>query len=390
MLVLLTGIARNYDQNHISESLLWLFGPLIFSFFSGSFLYAVLIRGFARRHIEEHTHNQWESFMAVFWMTAPIAWLYAIPVERFLDLYQAAQANLTLLGIVSVWRVLLMGRAMSVLLEVPFLRALGWVLIAASLEIIVVVFIGAFTSGAFGQRILASMMGMRNAPEENLLSSVLGNVWIAAWIVLFLVLAVTALVAFNGTAKPLPRPVPATTPWVFLTFMTVAWICVAWPAQEKQRRFVTHAALLKKKDYAGALEYLASYQAADFPPSRRLEPNPYEYRVWPDLPPTIALLNANTPPWIREKYFSHLTATLSHRYARYESFADVSAMFAAIENLPEGREWMLSNQVAIVRILRGASPGTSSTLETMNARSNLLESFRRMGMTETNLSAFSK
>ena len=38
-LVLLTAIPRNYDQTLLSENpLLWIFGPLLFSLVSGSFL----------------------------------------------------------------------------------------------------------------------------------------------------------------------------------------------------------------------------------------------------------------------------------------------------------------------------------------------------------------
>ena len=48
-------------------------------------------------------------------MTAPLAWIYAIPVERFLGAYEATQANLWMLGIVSVWRIVLMIRVVSVL-----------------------------------------------------------------------------------------------------------------------------------------------------------------------------------------------------------------------------------------------------------------------------------
>src|SRR5678815_267873 len=149
VLVLLTGIARNYDQTYFFETPLWLIGPLAFSLFSGSFLYGVLIRGFAKRHFEEkqRSEKQWTTFMALFWMTAPVAWLYAIPVERFLDSYHAAQANIALLAIVSVWRVFLMSRVISVLLEIPFRRALGWVLVGASLEVIVVVFLGLLFGG---------------------------------------------------------------------------------------------------------------------------------------------------------------------------------------------------------------------------------------------------
>ncbi|HEX5218607.1 MAG TPA: hypothetical protein VFZ59_03485, partial [Verrucomicrobiae bacterium] len=166
---------------------------------------------------------------------------------------------------------------------------------------------------------------------------------------------------------------------------TAFWVCISLPAQKEQHRFVTHAALLENKDYAGALEYLARHQPSDFPPSRRLEPNPYEYRVWHDLPPTVALLNSNTPAWIRERYLSHLTVTLSHYFTRYESFDDVAAMLSAMHKLPEGREWMLQHQVALTKV---------TTLHTANAaspaKSNILEILRSVGVAETNLDTLSK
>src|ERR1043165_4382832 len=92
ILVLLTGFARNYDQTFITENpVLWLFGPLLFSFVSGWWLYVVLYGLFARRRmagedgVKPPFWSGWQSFMGLFWMTAPIAWLYAIPVERFTD-----------------------------------------------------------------------------------------------------------------------------------------------------------------------------------------------------------------------------------------------------------------------------------------------------------------
>jgi hypothetical protein len=213
VLVILTGIARNHDQNFILESPFWLFGPLIFSFFSGSFIYLIVIRLFAARRFDTKPDNQWLSFMGVFWMTAPIAWLYAIPVERFMNSYQAAVANLTLLGIVSVWRVLLTSRAMAVLLNIPFGRAFGWVLIAASLEIIIVIFFGAFFSGTFGLHIMAAMAGMRHAPEEQLLASALGNVWAGSWVVLLLTIIPLTASKFAGIAQPLPKRLSGKAPW---------------------------------------------------------------------------------------------------------------------------------------------------------------------------------
>jgi len=162
---------------------------------------------------------------------------------------------------------------------------------------------------------------------------------------------------------------------------------MAIPAQIEQHRFVTHAALVHKRNYSDALNYLAQFERRDFPPARRLEPNPYEYRVWRDLPPTIGLLNSNTPPWIRHVYLSHLTATLSHYFSGYDSLTNVSTMFSALEQLPEGREWLLTNQVALAN--RGLGPRDSSreSMQTaeLSARTNILSTLRRMGMAETNL-----
>lgn len=388
-LVLLTGIARNYDQSYFLATPMWLIGPLAFSFFSGSFLYGVLIRGLARQHLPEERRNesQWTTFMAVFWMTAPVAWLYAIPVERFLDSYQAAQANIALLGIVSLWRVLLMSRILAVLVEIPFLRAAGWVLIAASLEVITVLFLGLFFSGEFSRRILAGMAGMRNAPEETLLSAVLGNVWVGAWVVLFVSAVALALHPFEGSIRPLPKAAGGKAPWFSLLALSLLWTGIAIRPQKEQRRFVTHAALVEKADYQDALEYLAQHAPSDFPPGRRLEPNPYEYRVWRDLPPTIAQLTPETATWIRQLYLRHLAATLSHRYSGYHSLTNVAPMLSALERLPESKEWLSTNQVALARVGLGLRHGSSESVDTAEliARTNILSALSRMGMAPTNL-----
>src|SRR5580765_2502403 len=66
LLVLMTAIARNYDQTYFLESPFWLIGPLLFSICSGSFLFLVLYTWFIRRHIETTERmpsaTQWRSF----------------------------------------------------------------------------------------------------------------------------------------------------------------------------------------------------------------------------------------------------------------------------------------------------------------------------------------
>jgi hypothetical protein len=391
-LVLLTGIARNYDQIYFLHSPMSLIVPLVFSFFSGSFLYGILIRGLAKRHFPEARQNesQWLTFMTLFWMTAPIAWLYAIPVERFFDSYHAAEANIALLGLVSLWRVTLMSRILAVLFEIHFLRAIGWVLIAATLEVIVVLFIGIFFSGALSRDILRGMAGMRNSPEESLITSVLGTTWKWSWAVLFITAFLLSMRQLQHQISPLPKLSEGKLPWFSLLALLLIWSVIAVVPQEEQYRFVTHAGLVDKRNYAGALAYLARHKKFDFPPGKRLEPNPYEYRIWEDLPPTINELTLRTPPWIREVYLNHLTATLSHYNSGYESLTNVEAMWLAIERLPEGRDWLLTNQNALATQRLGFRYDKSESEAELIAQTNILRTLCRMGMNETNLSKLFK
>jgi len=360
-------------------------------FFSGSFLYGILIRVLSKRHFPDTRRNesQWATFMTLFWMTAPIAWLYAIPVERFLDSYHAALANIALLGIVSLWRVLLMSRIMSVLVEIHFIRAVGWVLIAASLEVIVVLFFGAFFSGAFGRSFLKGMAGMRNSPEESLITSVLGAAWSWSWAVLVVCVLLLASRRLRNEIQPLPKLSPGTMPWISLMTLLLLWALAAVQPQREQHRFATHAALVEKRDYKSALAYLAKHNLSDFPPGRRLEPNPYEFKTWEDLPPTIAELTPETAPWIRQVYLNHLTATFSHYYSGYE-LTNVAGMWSALERLPEGREWLLTNQFSLLRQGLGLRHSKPESEAELTLQTNILSTLSRMGMSETNLAQLVK
>jgi hypothetical protein len=393
-LVLLTAVARNYDQNCIGESTLWLLGPLLFSFASGAWLFFILydrcVKRFLTLEVQPEGVGQWRSFMGLFWMTAPIAWLYAIPVERFFDPIGAAKANITLLAIVSLWRVLLMARVISVVNDVPFLRALGWVLVGAALEVIIVVFLGGLFGGSFGKRILAGMSGMRNAPDETLLLNALGFSWNGAWVVLFVTLVLLGVFRYSGTSVPFPSVSRERVPWFSLLALAAIWSAVAWPAQQEQRRFQEHARLLAAKKYQDALSYLSQHQQGDFPASRRLEPNPYEYRVWHDLPPTIALLSTNTPFWVRATYLKHLSATFDHFSSRYDSLTNVAQMYSSIARLPEGREWLRTNEANFVRhqeLGRRADPGDPAE---RHALASLVSSLSALGMSDTNLALLAK
>jgi hypothetical protein len=176
-------------------------------------------------------------------------------------------------------------------------------------------------------------------------------------------------------------------PWVQLAILAGVWAGIAIGPQKEQQHFISHAALVDKKAYSEALAYLGKHQASDFPPSRRLEPNPYEYRVWHDLPPTVALLKPETAPWIRHVYLNHVNTMLLHIYPQYDSLTNVAAMLLAIEQLPEGKEWFRTNESALTRqgLDLHHSQGEQIGRAELDARTNILETLSRMGMSPTNL-----
>lgn len=307
ILVFLTSIARNYDQTHISESpFKWLFGSLLFSLVSGTWLYQVSYCGFARREMaledKKSVWDHWKQFMGLFWMTAPIAWLYAIPVERFLEPVEAAKANVTLLAIVSLWRVLLMARVLQVACGAPFSRTLLWVLFPAAVEVLVVFFIG----GLFAEAIMRGMGGLRNSPAEDVVFYAMYN----AFGVSFWSAPVLLIVAFfwrtKNVAKPLQPVVKTDLPWIFLITTTIFWIAAAIPNQRQLWKSAEAERLLREDRIIELLNFYSAHERKDFAPSRILPPKIYELESFETLPKLLAKMDGKEAPWVRELAFEKI------------------------------------------------------------------------------------
>ena len=266
-LVVLTGFARNYDQTFIGENpVMWLFGSLMFSFVSGTWLYVVLYGFFARREIADADGMKpdfwsgWRSFMGLFWLTAPIAWLYAIPVERFCDSLLAAKLNITLLAVVSLWRVLLTARVMQVVTSVSFTMALVWVLFAAALEVCVVFFFGE----SFGKRLMSAMGGMRNSPEEEILLSAMGTAFSVAFLIVPISFVIGLLWRTRRILTALPKVKPGRMPWWTLAGLTVFWMTVSIVPQRELENSVSAERLIANGESRAALDYLSARQPGIF------------------------------------------------------------------------------------------------------------------------------
>lgn len=374
ILVLLTGFARNYDQTFITENpVMWLLGPLLFSFVSGWWLYVVLYGFCARRGMEGTDGAKppfwsgWRSFMGLFWMTAPIAWLYAIPVERFADSVTSVKLNLVLLAVVSLWRVLLMARVMQVVTVAPFFMTLGWVTFAAAVEVCVMFFFG----GGFGRAIMAAMGGMRNSPEEEIIVSAMETAFGVAFWTVPIALVFTLLLRTRRKLTPFPETQSRPIPWRTIAALAVFWVTVSILPQRELANSLAVERLIADRNARGALDYCAKHQPGDFAPAKVLPPKPYEWEFFEQLPACFDAVQATDPPWVRSHLMHRLDQLCLHytpRWSRRRTWAsytseeqitnivdgvqwlgpeagDMLKLLGGLQRIPEGKEWLKTNVI---------------------------------------------
>ena len=383
-LVLLTSIARNYDQTLLSEKpFLWIFGPLLFSLVSGTWLYLAAYKWCARLRMaapgepKPTEDGGWLSFMGLFWMTAPVAWLYAIPVERFLDSIAATHANVALLALVSSWRVLLMARVLQVTTKAPFLMALCWVLFAASVEVLVLFVFG----DGFSSVIMASMGGMRNSPEQEIMRHATSNTFGAAFCIAPVALMMSIAWRPDELLQPLPRPVTDRMRWGGLAVAAVVWVALAVIPQRELANTVAVERLMAAERAREALDFMAAHQPADFAPARPLPPRPFKWTVFTELPMCFGAVQASDPAWVRALLLSKLDAMMSHMGPRWSRSAanaaqhrgeqvedivsslsihgpDAGGLLQLLDGLlrfPEGRAWVAANSVFVEAVWKASA-----------------------------------
>ncbi len=228
-LVWTAGIARHYDfrQLHIEHQ--WIWAPFLVVLFSSILIFTIfwlvaLLKGGGM------FHSQYLSFLALFLFTAPSAWLYAIPVEHLFpgDSLICAKINIALLGIVSLWRVLLMVRALIVLSGVGWPGAFGAVLLGASVE----AFFGAF----FKQLDVVGLMGgFELSPTQEFMSSAYGFISTGAFIsgiVSIFFLIAHGMLRKGGLCFPEWKKAAAPKPAIMAAVVVLAiWAGMAIPFQ---------------------------------------------------------------------------------------------------------------------------------------------------------------
>src|ERR1041384_4053012 len=108
LFVVAAGFAREYDGQYLLREPWHLLIPLAASLGLSLLLFCLFLCGMKA---DNHFPGFWpayRSFLSLFWMAAPFAFLYAVPYERFLSAPDSVRANIWTLGIVAFWRLLIL------------------------------------------------------------------------------------------------------------------------------------------------------------------------------------------------------------------------------------------------------------------------------------------
>jgi hypothetical protein len=341
LFVLSAAFAREYDQEDLLREPWYLIIPLAASLAS-SFLLITVAYGIAicKGQPGRLFFRCYFSFLGLFWLTAPLAWLYAIPYERFLSPVGAMQANLATLGLVSIWRVALMIRVLVVLLDYSPWQAIFLVLLFADgLALTLLNFLPV--------PLIDIMGGLRLSPSQEVLRDVACIVCqvlvlsLPVWIVGGIVAARRSRPSWQASLGTPSGAIPPTGGLVLLALTAVLGWAAVLPftqAEQQQRTRVERA--FNEGRYRDALAEMSAHSPSDFPP--HWDPPPVLVNAMiPDelLNMLQELLAVNPPEWVRQRYLEKLFRLLQYRTSlRDEEARKLTPLLRWILETPTLRE----------------------------------------------------
>lgn len=275
-LVASAALAREYDARYILGEPYYFVLPFVASLATSWVMFAVIwiVTGAARRG-RGRFWSTYLRFLALYWMTAPLA----------------------------------ITRAGSVLLDVSILRMFWPVMLVADAA----VFVGSYTSPS---PLPALMGGIRGEPQD----AIVAEAQVSTLLLSLITLPVWGLgtLAVIGTARSgahaplLPHPRPTTGHAVLAMAPLLFWGAVLpWFQPAQYRRYRVDQAMQEGR-VAAALDLLSAQPRSAFPPGWRPAPNWFRTRE----PPLVDVLEAlaerdETPPWVITYYARLLEQLLS-------------------------------------------------------------------------------
>ncbi len=310
LFVFSAGFAREYDAEDLLREPWYLLIPLVASIASSLLLYAFIFFVFpTTKENKLGDKLSYKSFLTLYWMTAPLAWLYALPVERFLTAGIAVQFNLSLLLIVSLWRVLLISRVISVRCRCPFIAALFIVMLFADGLAVFLLFLTPIpvfnimggihlTVGEHAIQGTAFLVGALGVVTFPLWLS--GSIF-AWWPRKRLALSITSTEE-QTTTQSISKSL-----WLLGIVSLLVWCFVLPITQPEQHNRRQVELFLKAKQYKEAVTYMSSLKRKDFPP--HWSPPPHigygeRSEVLADI--IDATITSKSAPWVQDLYLQKI------------------------------------------------------------------------------------
>jgi hypothetical protein len=329
--VLSAGFAREYDQEDLLHDPWYLLLPLGASLLSSFLLFCVLYGPtMLLRKPGPPFLTAYRAFLGLFWLTAPLAWLYAIPYERLLDSVSAVHANLATLAVVSAWRVALMVRVAVVLLGMPLGAAFFRVLAYADGV--------ALAAVSFLPFPIIEIMGGVHLTEAE--SAVRGAAqFIGCWGGCTFLIWFMFAVSLNGTTRwqnagtEVPPTMAMTWSLRGLAVLSLAfWIGIlpfTQPEQQLRRRVEI---AFRDGRVVDAVAEMSAHRSEDFPPHwdppprfLKGEPMSQLFEIWDGI------LSQDAAPWVRQRYLAKLKD-----YMHRGHFIDGEKTANLLNHVPEG------------------------------------------------------
>lgn len=318
LFVLSAGLAREYDGEYLLLEPWHALRPLGASLASGTLLFlivhlAAIIRGdSADANERPPLFETYFSWMGLFWMTAPMAWLYAIPYERWMSPETAIEWNLLTLAFVAAWRVVLITRVVVVVYGVNPVPAFFLVMLFADAVVIAVL-------GIAPLPVIDVMGGVRGPAREQLIGAIALNTGLLAilsapiWILGSLI-----SVAVFWPSWPVaihPRPIRSRGLLIVAGVSIVAFAPLLLWAQPEQALRHRVERLMLSGQVAEGLAAMSAQTHGDFPPAYNPPPRLGYRESDPAMDSVRQAMREQWPAeWVAEAYLFKTRREIGTRF----------------------------------------------------------------------------
>jgi hypothetical protein len=339
ILVLSAALARSHHRHDISRKPAVLLIPFGASLAAAYALCVLLVLTTGRRDFL----SAWPVWIALFWGTAPLAWLYGLPVECWTTPLGAIKARFLSLALVSVARVAITIRAVDVLTQCGGPAAFFEVMLFADLFLLAALWCARPRSHEKPPQLFTGMGAMSpRAPRDvRWLRSISWKIAVAAILTFPLWLLGVFITSGASANWSVPQMLagqpPAAATWGVALGAVVAWSLLSLAPQRWLRRAGMIERLVDAGDYARAAELLSTSRPRDFPPLWM--PPPAGRFSGAGTQRFLGMLAAisvrPSPPWVRLAYDQQFAEFLQEAMWWWLDDATFNELMQLIEKRPD-------------------------------------------------------